>query len=199
VTAALSVLLGFACGALPFSFWLTRRFAGADVRRIGDGTPGAANAWRAGGWRLGLAALLLDYAKGAIPVAWAHFVAGLSGFPLILAALAPLLGHLFSPFLGFRGGKGLAVTFGLWSGLTLASAPLALGFFMTLFFFTLSAEAWAVVFSFFGLLLFLLFVLPDPTLLAVWLGNFALLAWTHRRELRQFPRLHPRLTGQHRA
>jgi glycerol-3-phosphate acyltransferase PlsY len=199
VTAAWCVLLGFACGALPFSFWLSRRFAGADVRRLGDGTPGAANAWRAGGWRVGLAALLLDYAKGVLPVAWAHFVVGLTGVPLVLAALAPLVGHIFSPFLGFRGGKGLTVTFGLWSGLTLAAGPLVLGLLMTLFYFTLNADAWAVLASLGGLLLYLVFLSPDPTLLAVGLGNLALLAWTHRRELRRRPGFHPRFSGQQRA
>lgn len=199
MTAALSVALGFACGALPFSVWLGSRFARADVRRIGDGNPGAANAWRLGGWRLGLATLLLDYAKGALPVAWAHYVVGLAGWPLVLAALAPLLGHAFSPFLGFRGGKGLTVTFGLWSGLTLAAAPLVLGFFMTLFFLTLRPEAWAVMASLLALLLCLAIFAPDPALLGVGLGSLAVLAYTHRRELRRRPELHPRVMGQQRA
>ncbi|MBM4467527.1 MAG: hypothetical protein FJ014_18565, partial [Chloroflexi bacterium] len=54
-------VLGFVLGSMPFSFWLGRLFAQADIRHYGDGNPGAANAWRAGGWRLGLPASLLDY------------------------------------------------------------------------------------------------------------------------------------------
>jgi glycerol-3-phosphate acyltransferase PlsY len=181
--------IGLAGGAVPFSVWLGRWWARADVRQVGDGNPGAANAWRVGGWRVGLVVLVLDYPKGALPVAGAHFVAGLSGWPLTLAALAPLVGHAFSPLLNFRGGKGLAVTFGLWSGLTLAEAPLALGLCMTVFYTLISVEAWAVLLSLAGLAVYLVFWEGEPTLWWVWLGNMAVITWTHRRELRQTPRL----------
>jgi glycerol-3-phosphate acyltransferase PlsY len=184
---------------MPFAPWLAGSLARADLRLVGDGNPGAANAWRAGGWRLGLAVLLLDYAKGALPVAAARFALGLAGWPLVWVALAPILGHVFSPFLGFRGGKGLAVTFGVWSGLTLAQAPLVLGLFMILFYFTLGAEAWAVVLSLIGLLAYLFLQRMGVALLAVSLGNLALLIWTHRGELRQAPRLHPRFSRLRRA
>ena len=189
-------LAGYLCGGLPFSVWLGRLAAGGDVRQVGDGNPGAANAWRLGGWRAGLAALVLDYLKGALPVAAAHFVFGLRGWPLAAAAVAPVLGHAFSPWLGFRGGKGLTVTFGVWSGLTLAQAPLILGLFMTLFYFSLSVDAWAVITSLVGLLAHLLLQQAEPPLLAVWAGSFALLAWKHRLELRQAPRLKPWLAGR---
>src|SRR6185369_17175691 len=111
--------LGFFSGALPFSAWLAHGLAGAELRQVGDGNPGAANAWKAGGWRVGALALVLDYLKGALPVAVAHFGWHLAGFPLGAVAVAPILGHAFSPFLKFRGGKGLTVTFGAWTGLTL--------------------------------------------------------------------------------
>ncbi len=68
--------LGFAAGMLPFAVWLPRRFAGADVRRYGDGNPGAYNAWHAGGWQVGALVLLLDFFKGALPVGLAQFGAG---------------------------------------------------------------------------------------------------------------------------
>lgn len=192
-------VVGFISGSLPFSVWLGQAFARADVRRIGDGNPGAANAWKAGGWRVGVAALLLDYLKGALPVTAAHFVFHLSGWPLALAAIAPIAGHAFSPFLDWRGGKGLTVTFGVWSGLTLVQAPLMLGLFMALFYFTVGADAWAVVLSMMGLLAHLLLQQADGTLLTVWLGNLAVIVWKHRRELRQWPRLKPLLSGKPRA
>ncbi len=199
----MNAVLWFACGyisgGLPFSVWLGKLFAGADVRQFGDGNPGAANAWKAGGWRLGLGALLLDYLKGALPVAAAHFIFNVTGWPLVFAAIAPLLGHAFSPFLYFRGGKGLAVTFGLWSGLTLAQAPLVLGLFMALFYFTLSVDAWAVVLSLVGLLAHLLIQRADSTLLAVGVGNLLAVSWTHRRELRQVPHLRPLFSVNRRA
>jgi glycerol-3-phosphate acyltransferase PlsY len=189
MTALVWAALGFASGALPFSVWLSRGLAGADARRFGDGNPGAANAWRAGGWRVGLAALLLDFFKGALPVSGAHYAAGLSGWALSAAALAPIAGHAFSPLLGLRGGKGLTVTFGVWSGLTLAQAPLALGACMLLCYSLIRTDAWAVLLSLAGLLAFLLLQQADPALLEAWCGNTAVVAWQHRRELRQPPRL----------
>jgi glycerol-3-phosphate acyltransferase PlsY len=186
-------------GSMPFAVWLGKAFTRTDVRQIGDGNPGAANAWKAGGWPVGLAALLLDYLKGALPVGVAHFIAGVSGWPLMVIALAPIIGHAFSPFLNFRGGKGLTVTFGVWSGLTLAQAPLVLGLFMALFYFTLSVEAWAVVLSLMGLLAHLLIQQLDTTLLAIWFGNLAVIVWTHRRELRHRPGLRPLFSGRRHA
>lgn len=196
VSALLWFVIGYISGGLPFSVWLGKAFARADVRRVGDGNPGAANAWKAGGWRVGVAALVLDFLKGALPVAAAHFLVNLSGWPLALAATAPVLGHAFSPFLRFRGGKGLTVTFGVWSGLTLAQAPLVLGLFMVLFYFTISVEAWAVVLSLTGLLAHLLIQQAGSALLLAWLGHFAIVAWKHRRELRQTPRLKPLFSGK---
>ena len=199
MNAALWFIIGYISGSLPFSVWLGKAFARADVRQIGDGNPGAANAWKAGGWQVGLAALLLDYFKGALPVAAAHFIFNLTGWSIALASLAPILGHAFSPLLNFRGGKGLTVTFGVWSGLTLAQVPLVLGLFMTLFYFTLSVDAWAVILSMIGLLAHLLIQQTDTALLAVWFGNLAVIVWKHRRELRQAPRPKPLFSGKRRV
>ena len=181
--------LAFVSGALPFSAWLARGMAHAELSQVGDGNPGAANAWKAGGWRVGALALGLDYLKGAVPVGVAHFGFHLAGLALGAVAVAPILGHAFSPFLKFRGGKGLTVTFGVWSGLTLVQAPLVLGLFMALFYFVLAGEAWAVMASLLGLLAHLLLQHGDVALLAAWAGNSAVLAWTHRRELRRRPGL----------
>ena len=191
--------LAFFSGALPFSAWLARGLAHAELRQVGDGNPGAANAWKAGGWRVGALALLLDYLRGAVPVALAHFGWHLAGLPLGAVAVAPILGHAFSPFLNFRGGKGLTVTFGAWSGLTLAQAPLILGLFMALFYFVVAGEAWAVMASLLGLLAHLLLQRADLALLAAWAGNAAVLVWTHRRELRRRPGLKPLPFGWRRS
>ncbi len=98
-------VVGFVCGSLMFAYWLGRLWLHVDIRDYGDGNPGAGNAWRAGGWRLGLPAALLDYAKAAIPVALAHYGAGIDGWGIVPVALAPVLGHAFSPFMGFRAAR----------------------------------------------------------------------------------------------
>jgi glycerol-3-phosphate acyltransferase PlsY len=71
-------------------------------------------------------AALLDGLKGAIPVGIAYDHVHHSGWSFYFAALAPLIGHLYSPFLKFRGGKGLATTFGIWLGLTHWIGPILL-------------------------------------------------------------------------
>ena len=199
MSAIVWLAIGYLMGALPFSVWLGKCFAHTDVRQFGDGNPGAANAWKAGGWRMGLAVLLLDYLKGALPVAAAHFVFNLSGWSLVLAAIAPVFGHACSPFLHFRGGKGLTVTFGIWSGLSLAQAPLVLGLFMALFYLTLNVEAWAVVFSLAGLLTHLLLQQADVAWIGVALVNLAVIVWTHWHDLQQAPRLKPLFSRERHA
>lgn len=184
-------VLGFFAGSLPFSVWIGRLVARADVRRWGDGNPGAANAWRAGGWRAGLPALLLDYLKGATPVALARFGAGIDGWGLVPVALAPVLGHAFSPFLRFRGGKAIAATFGVWSGLTLWAGPTVMGLALTLAVALNRTDAWSAVFGMVALGVYLLLTGAPGPLLAVWAGNLALILWKHRRDLRTPPRARP--------
>jgi glycerol-3-phosphate acyltransferase PlsY len=189
--ALLCTGLGFLLGAMPFSYWLGHLVLHTDIRRYGDGNPGAANAWRAGGWRVGLPASLLDYLKGAVPVGLAHFNCGSSGWELVPIALAPIFGHAFSPFLGLRGGKALAVTFGIWTGLTLGEGPIMLGVFFSLFFLLQTADAWAVVLGMLGLLAHLLLRQAESPTLAIWGGNVMVLTWKHRHDLHQPSRLRP--------
>jgi len=185
---------GFLLGSIPFSVWLGRLMLQDDVRRYGnDYNPGAANAWRAGKWKLGVPVLLLDFCKGAFPVGVAHYTFGITGWSLVPVALAPVFGHIFSPFLKFRGGKGLAVTFGMWTGLTLAEGPLVLGGILGVLIFLLSSNAWALMI---GMLLYLIFLILrgfGANLMVVWLVNMLLLSWKHRQELYQPLQLHPRI------
>ncbi len=188
--------VGFLSGSIPFSVWLGRLLLRADIRRYGDGNPGAANAWRAGGWPMGLLVGLLDYLKGGVPVGLAHFRWGIGGPDLATIALCPVLGHAFSPFLRFRGGKAIAVTFGIWTGLTLGEVPIILGALLGIGFLTLATDAYSVMLSMVGVLAHLLLRGHPPLLIAVWIGNILVLVWKHRADLRQKPRLRPWLRRQ---
>jgi glycerol-3-phosphate acyltransferase PlsY len=191
MTALFWMLLGFWLGAIPFSVWLGRLALQADIRHFGDGNPGATNAWRAGGWRVGLPALLLDYLKGAIPVGLAHFGAGLSDWPLAAVALAPIFGHAFSPFLRFQGGKALAVTFGVWTGLTLGHYPLIFGLFLGLFLWVQTGHGWAVALSVVAVLAYQLLFTENIYLLLIWVINGGLLIWKYRADLLTPTQLRP--------
>ncbi len=194
-----TIILAFLAGSLPFSVWIGRLALGKDIRSIGDANPGATNVFRAGGKLTGVLAVLLDLLKGAIPVGIAHLQLGMTGWQLIAAALAPILGHAFSPFLKFKGGKAVAVTGGMWMGLTVWEGPTIGGIVMGLLVTILPANGWVVIYSNLGIVGWLLLtpaewnglaIRPSPweiTLIGV--GSLAILAWKHRTDLAQRPKL----------
>jgi len=186
-------VLGFALGSVPFSMVAGRLFASKDIRAYGDGNPGAANAWKAGGWKAGLVGFLLDYSKGAVPVGVAHFAVGVTGWALVPVALAPVLGHAFSPFLRFKGGKAIAATFGIWTGVLSFRGPLALGLLFGVFFLLQDENAWSVMLGMTCYLAFLVLWAPDLYVFAIWGGNLAVLAYKHGRELKRNMRWRPYL------
>jgi glycerol-3-phosphate acyltransferase PlsY len=109
VSVALFVLAGFLCGSIPFGLIVSRLFYRTDIRAVGSGNIGAANALRTLGTKAGLAVLLLDALKAALPT----FAAAAYAPPLVpLVALSAILGHCYSPWLKFRGGKGVATYLG---------------------------------------------------------------------------------------
>jgi glycerol-3-phosphate acyltransferase PlsY len=121
------VLLAYLLGAVPWSVWLGRLFYRVDPRDYGDGNPGAANAFRAGGRTLGIAVLVLDFLKAFVPVVIAARGILFPPEQLLWIALAPTVGHAFSVFLRFRGGRALVTLFGVWCALTLYEIPLVMG------------------------------------------------------------------------
>ena len=109
--------------------------------------------------------------------------------PLVIVALSPIFGHAFSPFLRFKGGKGVAVTAGVWTALTLWEAPTLGGILLGLWFSVVEVSGWAVVLMGLCMLAYYLLTNRDPVLLAVLVVNLLLLAWKYRADLRQPPGL----------
>ena len=113
------LLLGLAylIGAIPTSYLVGRTFHGVDLREHGSGNLGATNAFRVFGWRSAVPVVFVDLAKGFVPV-W--MFPGLTGadFGWTLAfGAAAIAGHMFSLFVGFKGGKGIATSAGVFAGL----------------------------------------------------------------------------------
>lgn len=115
-------IFAFFCGALPFAWWIGR-MAGVEIRTVADGNPGATNVFRAAGFGWGMAAICAEFSKAAVPVGLAYFIFGWDSYAIVPIALAPSFGHIFSPLLGGRGGKGLATMLGAWIGMTLWIVP----------------------------------------------------------------------------
>ena len=107
-TALVSLLAGAAFGSIPFGY-IAGRLNGIDIRRQGSGNIGSTNVQRTIGWRWAVPVLLLDIAKGLVPTAFARPL----GLMPALVGLGAILGHVFCPWLGFKGGKGVATTVGV--------------------------------------------------------------------------------------
>jgi len=124
----------FLSGSVPWSY-LIGRTRGVDIRKGGSGNTGATNLLRLCGRSWGLLGLFLDAAKGALPVLAARYGAfGLFGpagdWTVAAAAIAAVMGHVYSPWLGFRGGKGVATTLGVLLVLSPSSVLVGLAVFI---------------------------------------------------------------------
>ena len=131
------LLLGFLSGSVPWS-WLLGRLKGVDIQSEGSGNAGATNLMRVCGTGYGIAGLFLDVVKGAIPVLVA--ANGLLNIPpasdpiVAMVAICAVLGHVFTPWLGFRGGKGVATALGVMLVLSPLAVATGVGVFvLTLF------------------------------------------------------------------
>ena len=118
---------GYVCGSLPFGLWVGRLTRRVDVRTLGSGNLGATNVYRSLGAPAGIATLILDMAKGALPALLIPRTALGAAFPggpqwcAIAVGVAAVLGHAWTFLAGFRGGKGVATA----GGVMLALAPIA--------------------------------------------------------------------------
>jgi acyl phosphate:glycerol-3-phosphate acyltransferase len=107
-------VFGYLCGSIPFGIILTRLAGTQDLRSVGSGNIGATNVLRTGNKKLAAATLLGDILKGTVAVALTNWALGRD--PALVAALGAFLGHLFPVWLGFKGGKGVAIFIGLLLG-----------------------------------------------------------------------------------
>ena len=185
------IAFAFFCGSLPFSVWVGKLTLGKDIRLFGDANPGAANVFRAGGKGWGWLAILLDILKGAVPVGLANYGAGITDWSLALIALAPIAGHAFSPFLRFKGGKAIAVSLGIWCGLTLYQVLLVLGLLLALNILMFTNNGWATVTGFAALVIYLFIIAAPGWMFGVWLGNLIIVVYKHRADLKQPNTLRP--------
>jgi len=185
--------LEFLCGSLMFSYWLGRAVK-QDLRNTGDGNPGAYNLFHAAGIKLGLAGVALDFGKGFFPLFFLVSGEYVRGLELVPVAAAPIFGHAFSPFLKGRGGKGIAVTFGVWSAVTSFEVSLVYAIILALFSLAASvikkgrpvssdADGFMVVAGMLLLAAYLVYRAFPLPILALWLANFLLLACTNRHKL----------------
>lgn len=173
---SLALLFAFLIGSVPFSPILVWVFFKKDTRNFGEGNPGAANAFRAAGPYIGWSVLWLDFLKGALPVYFLTQSANAWQLPMI--AIAPVLGHAFSPFLRFSGGKAITTSFGIWTGLTLWQGPVALGLgaIISILLFKKASDFLKAATVFLALAALLLIIKASAGLWSVFAANTAIIA-----------------------
>ncbi|MHB2019290.1 MAG: glycerol-3-phosphate 1-O-acyltransferase PlsY [Candidatus Xenobia bacterium] len=209
MTAAWLLLVAYAAGSIPFGLVIGKVFKGIDLRQVGSKNIGAANAFRNLGPGLGVLTLLMDAVKGALPVV----LVGLEPFhvdPAQLAAwrvavgLAAIMGHNYSLFLGFKGGKGIATSLGVVVALSWQAALCCLGVYAVV----MAATRYASVASLSGataLPFAMYFISRSPVYVGFALVAMIFAFYKHRSNLRNLmegkePRLapprRPAATGQ---
>jgi len=184
----LLAVFAFCLGACPFSLWIGRWLLGKDIRDYGDGNPGAGNVFRAGDRKAGCLALILDMAKGTPFVALAYSFFGLPEAIVMVVALSAIVGSAFSPLLRFRGGKSIAITFGVLLALPQHEMLMTFAVFMGLGFLFMEVDAWTVMFGPAGSLIYLAITGASSWAVLFMISLFVILAVKYRNELKTIPR-----------
>jgi glycerol-3-phosphate acyltransferase PlsY len=177
------VVLGYLCGSLASAVIVCRVMKLPDPRKQGSGNPGATNVLRLGGKKAAALTLAGDVLKGAIPVLLAHL---LSDSPTVLAstAVATIIGHMYPVFFQFKGGKGVATTFGAVAALVF---PVAL-FMGAVWVLTAMATRYASLASLAAAVaapLFALVFIQQPATILALVIIAALLVYRHRENIQR--------------
>lgn len=140
VYGSFAVLIAYLFGSIPTSVWWGRAFHGIDVREHGSRNAGATNTFRVLGWRSGVPVLLIDIAKGFVPVRLLPHFSGAEPdtapwmWLRVALVVAAVVGHLYPVFAGFRGGKGVATSLGGVLAVHPGAAAICVGVFAIVFF-----------------------------------------------------------------
>ena len=185
MTVALWLLAAYLLGATPTAYLAGRLARRIDLREHGSRNLGATNVYRVLGWAWAIPVALIDIAKGAVPVAlfvrWAETAPWLA----IAVGIAAVLGHMFSPYVGFKGGKGVATA----AGMFVALAPLAVAIALPVWGMCLWLTGYVSLSSIIAATTFPLFVrMTRPDAVATLWASVALAAlivFTHRGNIRR--------------
>ena len=186
MSAALWLVASYFAGAIPTSYLAGRLFRGIDLREHGSKNLGATNVYRTLGWKYAIPVGLVDIAKGVVPVL--VFAPRTSDSQLFALAcgVAAIAGHVFSVFVRFRGGKGVATAAGVMLGL----APLALGVALVIWIVVLKLSGYVSLASIaaaagFPLAVYLLDRPDQPGILWLVALVAAAIIWLHRANIRR--------------
>ena len=190
IDTAMVILLAaaaFFLGSCPFSLWIGRAKLRRDIRDFGDGNPGASNVFRAGGRSWGVIALIADTLKGMPFILIAEYVFGYAQPVGYLIAVCAVLGHAYSPFLRFHGGKALAVFGGTLLALGRWDIIISLAILLFIGFLFIYNDAWTVMCGMAGTLVYLSLTGADAWEIAYMAGITGILFMKHFQGLKVSP------------
>jgi len=187
ILVSLFCLAGFFSGSIPWSVLLGKTLTGGDIRSVGDGNPGTANTWKLAGPIPGLIALTLDAGKGFIPVflfitLFSDHLINQPQMKIAAVGIAPVLGHAWTPFLKFHGGKALATSLGSWIAVTSGGVVPGLICVLLILHLFQKNHALTVTIAFLSCPIFLVPLNIFDNLLALWLVNTFIIVYKHRHE-----------------
>jgi acyl phosphate:glycerol-3-phosphate acyltransferase len=194
------LVASYLLGAVPTSYLAGRLFRGIDLREHGSRNLGATNLYRVLGWRYAVPVGLLDAAKGLVPVlVFAPRVSSSELFALICGLVA-VVGHVFSVFVGFKGGKGVATAAGVMLGLTPAALGVAVLVWVALVYLTGYVSVGSIAAAaIFPLAVYLLEPPDQPAMLGLDIAVAAAIVWLHRGNIQRLFKGTENRFGRHAA
>lgn len=188
--AWLFLLFAYLLGSVPFSYLYGKLFKGQDIRQLGSGNLGTTNAFRVFGKPIGFATLFSDTLKSGLLVFLIRYTglfAGLDLFHPLVYGVASVVGHIFPVWFRFKGGKGVAASFGLLLVYEPWIALAAVSVFLLTEYLTRYVSVSSTVAAGFTILLvaFRMFFVPDWALLFATLVLVALIVWRHKSNYRR--------------
>ena len=177
---------GYILGSIPFSF-LLGKIRGVDLRKVGSGNIGATNLSRACGKGWGIAGFILDLLKGTMSVLVGYKLSSGNLNPIILGitgGVGSIVGHNWTFFLRFKGGKGVATSAGVFLGLAPFPLLAAIGVWGAVFFIS-GYVSLASILSAFSLPFWVYLLKPDPILLILSIITFLLIIYRHRENIKR--------------
>lgn len=175
--------------SIPMSLIVGYFATGENIRKYGDGNPGATNVRRAtNSIPLYALAMVLDGFKGLFPVGIPHNILGWSGWEVTPIAIAAVLGHAFMIYLRFDGGKAIAITGGIWTGLLVWEGLIVMVSSLLIGYAVFKSDDWSIGMMMALMLSYMLiFHINDPYVFVIWAGNAGVVFYKHRDGLMQLP------------
>ena len=183
-----ALIISYCLGSIPSAVWIGKWSHGIDVREHGSNNAGATNCFRVLGNKIGVLVLLSDVVKGIVSmlIAIALLKNTSNDLFLMLAAAACVLGHVFPIFAGFRGGKGVATSLGVFLGLNPWTALVCIGVFIVTFAVTRFVSLSSITAAFFlPWISFFVFKQHEPVTVVFNIAIATLVILAHRKNIRR--------------